>query len=118
MSSAVLVDMETFAVAEACINWCNEKGANRIVQFQSIRIILDAAKDELPKEVKQIMQSYERGTARLLGTALGSFFKRPSVVYDLYSLKERALQATDILAKHIANNIATDKYKILDNDQM
>ncbi|MDR0391826.1 MAG: hypothetical protein LBH59_07965, partial [Planctomycetaceae bacterium] len=33
MSSAVLVDMETFAVAEACINWCNEKGANRIVQF-------------------------------------------------------------------------------------
>ncbi|MDR1485065.1 MAG: hypothetical protein LBT09_09605 [Planctomycetaceae bacterium] len=111
-SGAAVVDMETFAVAEVCANWKNENNSNGGVRFEAVRIILDAADDELPKEVKKIMQSYERNTARLIGTAIGSFFRRPTVVLDLYSLKERALQAADILAKYIIKNIAADKYKI------
>jgi adenosylhomocysteine nucleosidase len=113
-SGAGLVDMETFAVAEVCANWKNENDPNKIIRFNAVRIILDAAEDELPKEVQQIMQSYEHNTARLIGTTLGSFFKRPAIIFDLYSLKERALQAADILAKHIAANVAANKYQISD----
>ncbi|MDR2169380.1 MAG: hypothetical protein LBP59_04490 [Planctomycetaceae bacterium] len=83
----------------------NDRNNNDGVNFSALRIVLDAVDDELPKEVKRIIQSYERSAARLIGTTIGSFFKRPSIVFDLYSLKERALQATDILAKYITTNI-------------
>jgi adenosylhomocysteine nucleosidase len=104
--NAGLVDMETFAVAEVCVKRQNERNSsNEIIRFSSIRIVLDAVDDELPKEVKRIIQSYDRSTARMIGATIGSIFKRPSVVFDLYSLKERALRATDILAKYIQSNI-------------
>ncbi|MDR2642435.1 MAG: hypothetical protein LBC74_06540 [Planctomycetaceae bacterium] len=109
-SGAGLVDMETFAVAEVCNNLRNGDDSNGIIRFSAVRIILDTVEEELPKEVKRILQSYDFSTARLIGTTISSLFKRPSVIFDLYSLKERALQATDILAKYIVANIASGKY--------
>ncbi|MDR2763363.1 MAG: hypothetical protein LBB88_12230 [Planctomycetaceae bacterium] len=103
---AGLVDMETFAVAEVCVNRQNIKNnQNEIIRFSAVRIVLDAVNDELPKEIKRIIQSSNHGSARMIGTTIGSIFKRPSVVFDLYSLKERALKASDILAKYIASNV-------------
>jgi adenosylhomocysteine nucleosidase len=129
-TGAGLVDMETFAVAEFCRNYRasfynknndknddkkddiatdtketnqNEIGLFESISFSSIRIILDAADEELPKEIQQIMQSAEKSTARLAGTTISSIFRRPSLILDLYKLKEKALKATDLLAKYIKN---------------
>ena len=93
-TGAELVDMETFAVAEVC--------RKHDVPFLSLRIILDTAEEELPQDVQRIMKNAEIGGARLAGTVLGSLFSRPSSMIDLFSLKQRALEATDRLAKRIA----------------
>ncbi|MDR2346168.1 MAG: hypothetical protein LBE18_08895 [Planctomycetaceae bacterium] len=103
---AEIVDMETFAIAETCIDRnLKSDNLNNVIRFNSVRIILDAANDELPKEIKRIMQSYERSTARMFGTTLSSLFRRPSIIFDLYSLKERALQAADILSRYIVSTM-------------
>lgn len=93
-----IVDMETFAVADIC--------RQQNIPFLSARIILDTADEQLPKDVQNIMKNAEIGGPRLVGSVLGSLFKRPSTLLDLYSLKERALQATDRLAKTIAIELA------------
>ena len=90
---AALVDMETFAIAECC----QERG----VPFRSVRIVLDTVNEALPKDVQRIMRSAEHSTARLTGSVLRSLFSRPSALIDLYTLKERALDASDRLAKRI-----------------
>ena len=91
---AELVDMETFAVAEVC--------RRHDIPFLAVRIILDTAEEELPKDVQKIMKDAEVGGARLAGSVLGSLFSRPSSMLDLFTLKQRALEATDRLAKRIA----------------
>jgi nucleoside phosphorylase len=108
-SGGEIVDMETFSVAEVCCNWRGGVGGDwdEAVFFSSVRIVLDVADEELPKEVKRIIHAQKNSTARMIGSTIGSFFKRPSVVFDLYNLKEHALQATDILAKYITTNIET-----------
>ena len=94
---ADLVDMETFAIAELC----QERG----VPFLSVRIVLDSVNESLPKDVQRIMKSAERSTAQLAGSLLGSLFSRPTALIDLYTLKERALDAADRLAKRIFKEI-------------
>ncbi len=98
-TGAELVDMETFAVAEVC--------RRHAVPFLSIRIILDAAEEELPKDVQRILKHAETGGARLVGSLLGSLVARPKAMLDLLSLKQRALNATDRLAKHIEAELET-----------
>lgn len=92
-----IVDMETFSVAEVC--------RIRRVPFLAVRIILDTATEQLPKDVRNILKSAEKGGVRLAGSVLGSLFKRPAALLDLYSLKEQALQATDRLAKRITKEL-------------
>ncbi len=96
--AAQLVDMETFAVAE--------RSLNRGIPFLSVRIVLDTVAEAIPNDVQRIMKNAERGTARLVGSVLGSLFSRPSALIDLYTLKERALDATDRLAKRVYREIA------------
>lgn len=96
-TGAELVDMETFAVAEVC--------RSRAVPFLPVRIILDTTGEELPRDVQHIMKSAEAGGVRLVGSVLGSLFRRPSAMLDLFSLKQRALSATDRLAKRIATEL-------------
>ena len=97
---AALVDMETFAVAERC--------QTHGVPFLSVRIVLDTVGESLPKDVQRIMKSAERSTARLAGSVLSSLFSRPSALLDLYTLKERAIDATDRLAKRIYSELTQD----------
>lgn len=93
-TGAELVDMETFAIAEVC--------RNRQIPLLSVRIILDTAEEQIPKDVQRILKNVDKGGARLVGSVLGSLFSRPSSMIDLFSLKQRALHATDRLAKQIA----------------
>ncbi|MDR2754995.1 MAG: hypothetical protein LBC20_04755 [Planctomycetaceae bacterium] len=96
-TEAELVDMETFAVAEVC--------RKHQIPLLAVRIILDTAEEQIPKDVQRILKNSEKGGARLAGSVLGSLFSRPSSILDLFSLKQRALHATDQLAKQIAREI-------------
>jgi adenosylhomocysteine nucleosidase len=89
-----LVDMETFAVAEVC--------QKRQVPMLAVRIILDTADEQIPKDIQRILKDAEKGVARLAGSVLGAICSRPSSMLDLFSLRQRALRAADKLAKHIA----------------
>ena len=90
-TGAELVDMETFAVAEVC--------RVREVPFRSIRVILDAVDDRIPKDITTILDNLDKGVSRFSGTILGSVWSRPSMVLDLVSLKRRAFIATERLAQ-------------------
>ena len=92
-TGADLVDMESFAVAE----YCREKR----ISFQSLRVVLDLADEELPREINRITSPQSQGYARKFGLIAGAIFKRPSCVFDLYQLKERALVAADRLAMEL-----------------
>jgi adenosylhomocysteine nucleosidase len=93
-TGAELVDMETFAVAEVCQK-------NRIPML-AVRIILDTADEQIPQDIQRLLKNVKKGNARLIGSVLGSICSRPSSILDLFSLRQRALRATDKLAKHIA----------------
>lgn len=96
-TGANLVDMESYAIAEIC--------RERHVPFRSIRIVLDTAEDELPREIERLSQpdftTASFTTARKVGALFGMIFKRPACVLDLYHFKERALIAADLLASSL-----------------
>jgi hypothetical protein len=108
--------METFAVAEVC--------RFREVPFFSIRVILDAVEDRIPKDITKILESMDKGASRLSGAILGSLWARPSVVFDLVSLKRRAFTATESLARYTIAELSrgnltgetTDKLKLLKDE--
>jgi adenosylhomocysteine nucleosidase len=85
---ALAVDMETFAVAEVC--------RGRGVELLAIRAISDAAGDELPADVGKLL--VQKSFAGQLGAALGSIFRRPGAVKDLFHLHQAALAASSRLA--------------------
>ena len=90
-SRAVAVDMETFAVVQAC------REANQPVL--ALRIISDAVDDRLPREVSRLLA--QKTLAGKLGALTGALMQRPSSVKDLYQLKEDALVASDRLAGYL-----------------
>ncbi len=88
---AVACDMETIAVAQVC---------SRLgVRFLSVRVISDAIDDDLPVEVEKFLG--QKSLAGKIGAAAGAILGRPSVVKDMWRLKEDALKATDRLAKYL-----------------
>ncbi len=92
---ALAVDMETFAVAEAC---------RRLgVRLLAVRMIIDTVADELPPDVERLMK--RQPAARKLGTVLGTIWNRPASVKDLYTLKENALVASNRLARFLISMI-------------
>jgi len=92
---AAAVDMETFAAAEVC--------TRREVRFLAVRIVSDPVDEELPKDVEKLLG--QETTAGRLGAAVGSIWRRPSSLKDMYRLKENALVASDKLAKFLAGMI-------------
>jgi adenosylhomocysteine nucleosidase len=94
-TDALVVDMETYAVAEVC--------RQRAVPLLAVRVVIDAMDDELPTDVERLLD--QKSTAARLGVAMGAFLQRPSSAVDLYKLKERSLLATDRLAKFLADAI-------------
>lgn len=89
---ALACDMETMAVARAC----REAG----VRFLSVRVISDAIDDHWPREIERLLD--HQSLAGKLGVATGAIFKRPSVVKDMWQLKEEALKGSDRLARFLA----------------
>lgn len=93
--SALSVDMESIAVAEAC-------RAER-VRFLGVRIISDAVDEELPAELSVIIT--RSNTVRKMGSAFGSLMRRPGVAKDFLRLREDGLQASGRLAKFLVGVI-------------
>lgn len=88
---ALAVDMESFAVAEAC--------QRARARFLCIRAISDTADQELPADLAHLMnQTSLSGQA---GAVLGSVFRRPKSVKDMWRLREDALVASDRLAQFL-----------------
>ena len=88
---ALAVDMETFAVAEVC--------RARAVDFLAVRAISDAVDDELPPDIGKLLA--QKSFAGQLGAALGSIFRRPAAVKDLFNLHQNALACSSRLAKFL-----------------
>lgn len=99
--SAEIVDMETFAIAEVCMS--------KNVPIHSLRIIFDDANETLPQDVLRLCGQLEKSTSQLVGSLVGTLFRRPSSVFDLANLKERAIVASDKLAKVIVENNGLSK---------
>ena len=88
---ATACDMETMAIADVC------RSAD--TRFLSVRIISDGLEDELPVEVEKLMN--QKSIAGKIGAVTGALFQRPSVLKDMWKLKEDAIKASDRLAKFL-----------------
>lgn len=88
---ALACDMETFAIADAC----RELG----VRLISVRIITEAANDELPPEIENLFD--QKTLAAKIGAAAGAMLNRFSAAKDLWRLREDGLKASDRLAKFL-----------------
>jgi len=86
-TQAVAVDMESFAVASVC--------RQTETRFIAVRTISDDLSVDLPKEALSLVG--ETGAVRL-GALVGSLFKRPGCIKDLWRLREQSIEAADRLA--------------------
>lgn len=86
-TGAAVVDLETYAVAEAC----RAAGA----RFLAVRIVSDAASEDLPPEIARLAQ--KRSTAGQAGAAAGALFRRPSVAKDLWNLRSTGVELAERL---------------------
>jgi adenosylhomocysteine nucleosidase len=84
------VDMESSAVADVC--------SHRLLRFLSVRVISDDASTTLPREVATILA--HTGSYRV-GAALRALWQRPGSLKDFWMMHERALEASEVLAKFI-----------------
>jgi adenosylhomocysteine nucleosidase len=87
---ADLVDMESSAVAEVC--------SQKLLRFLSVRVISDDASTALPREVATILS--HTGSYRV-GAALRALWQRPSSLKDFWMMHERAIEASDLLARFV-----------------
>ncbi len=88
---ALAVDMESFAVAEVC--------RARDVPVLVVRAISDAVDDELPPDIGHLLS--RKSFAGQLGAAVGSVFRRPGAVKDLFHLHQAALECSARLARFL-----------------
>jgi adenosylhomocysteine nucleosidase len=98
-TGGLAVDMETFAVAQVC------RELHR--KFLSFRVISDDLSADLPPEVMSIFG--DTGAVRF-GAVVGSLWKRPSSITDLFRLREQAAQAACHLADFL-DGIVKQLYK-------
>ncbi len=94
-TGAALVDMETFAVAEVA--------AKAGIPCHGLRVVSDAATDELPADLGRLVQP--QSAARRAGAVLGMLGRRPRAVADLWRLWERAVVDGRTLAAGLARLI-------------
>lgn len=96
-TGAAIVDMETFAVAGVA--------AEAGIPCHGLRVVSDAATDELPADVGRLVQP--QSAARRMGTLLGMLSRRPRAVTDLWRLWERAVLDGRTLADGLVRLIET-----------
>ena len=92
---ALAVDTETTAVAGVC--------RDRRVPMLAVRILTDAVDETLPADVQRLTD--QTSHAARLGAAMGTVWRRPSSVKDLWALKETALIGSDRLARFLVGVI-------------
>ena len=90
---AVCVDLQSYSVAEVC--------RRQQVKLMAIRVIRDALDDELPGDIRQLLE--QTSVAGKAGAVTGAIFRRPSSVKDMWQLKEDALAGSERLAKFLIN---------------
>lgn len=95
-SAADLVDLETWAVAEQA------RGSG--IPCLCMRVISDAASDELPAEVARLTEA--TSPWRRLGTALRTLGSRPAAALDLWQLWERAVLDSRTLADALEREVS------------
>lgn len=96
-TGAALVDMETFAVAEVA--------AAAGIPCHGLRVVSDAAADELPADLGRLVQP--QSAARRAGAVLGMLGRRPRAVADLWRLWERAVVDGRTLAAGLVRLVET-----------
>jgi adenosylhomocysteine nucleosidase len=96
--NAVAVDMESMAVAQVC------RDTN--TRFLAVRVISDDLSTDLPIEILSVVGS--TGSMRV-GAALGSIWKRPGSVVDMWKLRENANAAANRLATFL-DGVVTQLY--------
>jgi adenosylhomocysteine nucleosidase len=89
-TGAIAVDMESLAVATVCRETRS--------RFMEVRVVSDDLSIDLPPEVLSLVG--ETGAVRL-GAVLGSLWKRPSSIKDMWKMRERALDASEKLANFL-----------------
>ncbi|HLA83812.1 MAG TPA: hypothetical protein VJL29_03380 [Thermoguttaceae bacterium] len=94
---AAAVDTETAVVAEVC--------RQRGVPVAAVRVLTDAVDETLPPDVQRLTD--QTTTAARLGAALGTVWRRPKSVKDLWALNETALVGSDRLAKCLVRLVET-----------
>lgn len=97
---AVACDSQSHAIAKVC--------RDRKQRFMSVRAISSDLSIDLPAEVLSVIGP--TGTMRL-GAALGSIWKRPGSVKDMWNLRENATTAADQLAVFLDGVITQLKTK-------
>lgn len=98
-TEALAVDMEAYAVARVC------QELHR--KFLAFRVISDDLATDLPPEVMSIFG--DTGAVRF-GAVVGSLWKRPSSITDLWKLREQATQAAEHLADFL-DGVVKQLYK-------
>ncbi len=93
---ALAVDMETMAVAEVCRR---EK-----IRLLSIRVIIDEVGRQLPRDIDLLVK--KKSTAGRIGAAAGAILRRPGSIKDMWQLKEDSLEASECLARFVADIVA------------
>jgi len=99
-TGATVVDMETLAVAEVA----REAG----LPCLSIRVISDAAGDELPPDVTRLVAP--QSGLRRAGSLLGMIGRRPRAALDLWQLWERAVVDGRTLAEALVTLCAREEH--------
>ena len=87
--SACACDMESSAVLDTA----REQG----IGLLSVRVVTDDLLDELPPDIESILG--KKSLASRLGAAAGAVLRRPASVKELWNLRERAIVASDRLAR-------------------
>jgi adenosylhomocysteine nucleosidase len=97
-TGAVAVDMESW--------WIAEESARAGIEPWVIRAVSDTSDEAVPGDVAELGGA--TSTSRVAGAAIRLLWKRPSSLFDMAELRERAHVAADALAEAISTLLRTD----------
>ncbi len=105
--TAVAVDMETLAIAQAC--------AEKETMLISVRIISDTVDQPLPKDLEKLMS--QKTTSGMLGAAAATIFNRPGSIKDMWNLNAMANKASDKLAGFLGGVLPQLEQAVREQDE-